>query len=218
MTQPTWRWSYLLTRVVFGLLLVSIPASRILLSLSESEDGAFSGAVAGIAVIAVVVIVSVGLFVRFDANVTVRKVRDTLAPQHPDGAFLVQKTTRMQSDLRSLKPDLFGSGWSRWSTAMVVTVGDEAFTIWDHDHGRPLEVLSIPWASVRTVKIDRVGVGARWVDAVVARVHSGPIKIDLVFPPVTVRRGMLTPAELEQVQSMEGHFTKHLHTPEDQIG
>lgn len=186
------------------------------MSLSDSADKAFSGAVAEIAAIAVVVIVALGLFVRLDANMTVRKVRDSLTAQHPGGAFLVQKTSRMQSDLKSLKPDLYRSGWSRWSTAMVITVGADAFTIWDHDHGQPLKVLNIPWASVMAIKIDRAGVGARWMDAVVTRMHSGPIKIDLVFPPVTVKRGMLMPAEPAQAQTMAALFASHVETPKEQ--
>jgi len=217
MTPPAWRWSFILSRTALVALIASISMSRILRSLSDDNDRAFAEAVAWITAITVVAIVTVGLLMQSRATATVRKVRDTLAAQYPDQAFLVQKTSRMQSDLKSLKPDLFGSGWSRWTTAMVVTVDDRAFTIWDHDHGQAVEVLTVPWASVMSVKMDRAGVGVRWMDAVVARVHSGPIKIDLVLPLVAVKRGRLIPAEPAQAQAMAALFTRQAQTPKDQV-
>ena len=35
----------------------------------------------------------------------------------------------------------------------------------------------MPWALVMSVKIDRAGEGARWMDAVVTRVHAGPSRL-----------------------------------------
>ena len=122
MTPPAWRWTYLLTRIAFALLLISVPAARILSSPSDSADRAFSSSVAGIAAIAVVVIVAAGLLTRLDANVTVRKVWVALAAQHPDGGGLVQKTSRMQSDLKSLKPDLYQDvGAGEWRAELACT-------------------------------------------------------------------------------------------------
>ncbi|WP_120339108.1 hypothetical protein [Cryobacterium soli] len=216
MTPPAWRWSFLLTRILFALLVVSVPLSRILRSLSDDTDRAFSSALAGITAVAVVGIVTVGLSMRVQANATVRKLRDTLAVQHPGGAFLVLKTSRMQSDLKSLKPDLYETGWNRWSTALVVTVDDESFTIWDRDGQRAAEVMSIPWSSVMTATINRAGVGAQWMDAVVTRVHSGPIKIDLVFPPGAVRRGLLWPAEPAEAAAMSALFAARIQVSHDQ--
>ena len=216
MTPPALRWSFLLARVLFAMLIVPVPLFRILRSLSDDTEREFASSLVGITAAVVVVIVTAALLMRVQANATVRKLRNTLDAQQPGRAFLVLKTSRMQSDLKSLKPDLYETGWNRWSTALVVTVDDESFTIWDRDARRGAEVISIPWSSVMSVKIDRAGVGAWWMDAAVTRVHSGPIKIDLVFPPGDVRRGFLWPAEPAEAAAMSALFAARIQVSHDQ--
>ncbi len=186
------RWGYLAPKVAIVLVIVSVTVPRIL-------GGATGGTAAGpwIAVltgVAIVLVVIVALLVRRATNDKLRSVRVALAATHPGGAFVVFKTETASVDVKSLKPDLAGSGWRRYSRGMIVTVGEDSFTLWER-HGREaVAVLSVPWPSVLTVGVARVGVAELWIDAIVVRVESGAMKVDLFLPPESGSSGLFRPA------------------------
>ncbi|MBG6057181.1 hypothetical protein IWX89_000599 [Cryobacterium sp. MP_M3] len=186
------RWGYLIPRIGLGVVIGLSAGVRLVRSLT---DGTPSGSViVAVTAIAIVAIVIVGVSMRRIANLTLRRMGDELALTHPGRVFLIVKPDTLRFDVASLAPDLPVSRWSRWTSGAVVTVDDEALTLWDRDEAGPVPVVSIPWSQVTEVTVKRVAVRTWRMNALAVRVLSGAMKIDLILPPAAVIGGSLRPA------------------------
>lgn len=210
MMSSSVRWGYLAPKLVVVLAVISVTVPRLI---GGARGGTAAGpwitAVTGVAIAGVVI---GAVSIRFATNRKLRSARDCLASSYPGGAFVVFKTDTASANVKSLKADAVAAGWRGGSRGAIVTVDEEEFIVWERRGRGAVPVLSVPWSTVLSVGVERVGAAELLMDAVVVRVRSGAIKVDLFFPPANGGRGLFIPAGAEAFEAMHAAFEDRLAT------